>query len=316
MAIAAHTPTLVQSVRRAPSRLALREAAWGLLFLSPWIIGFLAFTALPMIASLVLSFTDFDLVRPEETRFIGLENYFHLLNDSLVIESLLVTIRFALIAIPLGLAVPLGLAALLNSRHLLGRDVFRTLFYLPSIVPLVAGTLIFAGVFNTQTGWINLALESVGLPGPDWLNSKTWIYPALAIIGLWGIGNAMVTMLAGMQGVPSELYDAARVDGAGPVRMFFNITVPMISPVIFYNLTLSLIGTFQYFTVAYVLKNGTGDPGNATLFYNLYLYKVMFTYNNMGYAAALAWLLFVIVLMLTVILFGTARRWVYYEAER
>lgn len=316
MSVAAQISAIAKPTRLKRSALARREAAWGLLFLSPWIVGFLAFTLLPMAASLVLSFTNFDLVKPEETRFIGPSNFTRLFDDSLVVESLLVTVRFALIAIPLALVTPLGLAALLNSKHLFGQRLFRTLFYLPSIVPIVAGTLIWSGVLNTQTGWINLALESVGLPGPDWLNTKTWIYPALAIIGLWGIGNAMVTMLAGMQGVPTELYDAARVDGAGPVQTFFNITVPMISPVIFYNLTLSLIGAFQYFTVAYVLKNGTGDPGNATLFYNLYLYKVMFTYNDMGYAAALAWLLFVIVLALTVILFGTARRWVYYESER
>jgi multiple sugar transport system permease protein len=175
--------------------------------------------------------------------------------------------------------------------------------------------LIWAGVMNTQTGWINLALNAVGLPAPDWLNSTFWIYPALVLIGLWGTGNLMLTLMAGMQGVPDELYEAASIDGAGAWVKFRHITIPMISPVLFYNLTLMIIGAFKYFDMAYILKNGTGGPADATLFYNLNLYKNAFEYNLMGYGSALAWVLFLIVFVLAIVLFGTSGRWVYYAGD-
>jgi multiple sugar transport system permease protein len=187
---------------------------------------------------------------------------------------------------------------------------------MPSMIPVVAGALIWSGVMNTQTGWINLGLEAIGIPGPDWLNSTSWIYPALVLIGLWGVGNLMLTLLAGMQGVPSEYYEAAKIDGANGLQCYWLITLPMVTPVIFYNLVLMLIGAFQYFDLAYVLKSGTGGPADATLFYNLNLYKNAFEYNLMGYGSALAWILFVIVLVLTVLLFGSQRYWVYYAGGR
>lgn len=291
-----------------------REAAWGFLFLSPWFIGFLVFYLIPMGASLVFSFTDFNLNRPEAINFIGLKNYRLLFQDPLVRRSLWITIRFMLFSVPISIIVPLLLAALLNAKQLPLKRFFRTFFYMPTIVPLISAVYIWGGFLNARTGWLNRFLAVLGIDGPDWLNSVTWVYPALIIIGLWGIGNAMLTMLAGMQGIPTELYEAAKVDGAGPVRTFFHITIPMITPVIFYNLVLSVIGHFQYFLIPWVLLGPNGNPGGATMFFNMYLFKTAFVYVNMGYGATLAWVLFVIALITTIVLFGTAKYWVYYAA--
>jgi multiple sugar transport system permease protein len=300
------------AARRRRSALARRERNWGLLFLAPWIAGFLLFVAGPMIASLIFSFTDLVLVRPDETHFVGLDNWARMFGDPLVRKSLFVTGRFLLISVPIAMALPLLLAVLLNSAYLWGKPVFRALFYLPVMIPTVAGTLIWNGVLNTQSGWVNLFIERVGLAPPDWLNNPIWVIPALTLIGTWGVGNTMVIMLAGLQNVPTELYEAARVDGAGPVYSFFKITIPMLSPVIFYNLVLAVIGTFQYFLTAYVLYNGLAGPGDSALFYMYNLYREAFVYYNMGYASALAWGLFLVALAVTIGLFATARRWVYY----
>jgi multiple sugar transport system permease protein len=289
-----------------------REALWGIVFVGPWIAGFLLFTIGPLIASFVLSFTDFNLVRPEAVRFVGFENYARLPADPLVVQGLVVTVKFALIAVPVTMLASLGAAVLVNSRQLFGRNVFRTLFYMPIQIPLVASTLVWISFLNTETGWLNKLLELVGLTGPDWINNATWVYPALTLIGLWGIGNFMLTNLAGLQAVPTELYEAARIDGAGPWRTFRRITIPLMSPILLYNLVISLITTFQYFTQAYVLTNGRGDPNNATLFINLDLFREAFVNNHMGYASAIGWLLFVIVLVLTLVLFVFTRRRVYY----
>ena len=297
-------------------RVSARETLHGLAFVSPFIVGFLLFSAVPMVASLVLSLTDFDPFRPNETEFIGLANYGRMLRDPILLESLWVTVRFALMVVPLSLAFALAIAMLVNSTLLAGRSVFRTLFYMPMQIPIVASTVVWIGVLNASNGWLNYALEAVGVPGPNWLHSPVWVGPALALMGLWGIGNMMLIFLAGLQSVPTELYDAAKVDGAGAWARFRNVTVPMISPVLFYNLIIALIATFQYFTQAYVISNGRGDPDRATLFFNLNLYREAFQFHNMGYASALAWLLFVIVLALTWVLFRTAGRWVYEGGER
>ena len=299
--------------RRGPfSTQAGREKLWGIVFIGPWLIGLILLTAGPMIASLILSLTDFDLIHPEAIKFIGLDNYIRMASDPNVIKSLLVTFEFAIIAIPLTMFASLGFALLVNSPKLLGRNIFRTFIYMPIQIPLVASTLVWIGFLNTQTGWLNKIIAAVGLPGPDWINSETWIYPALALIGLWGIGNFMLINLAGLQSVPTELYEAARIDGAGTGTMFRRITIPLMSPILLYNLVISLVVTFQYFTQAYTLTNGRGDPNNATLFINLDLYREAFVFNRMGYAAAIAWLLFVIVMVLTLVLFAVARKRVYY----
>jgi ABC-type sugar transport system permease subunit len=298
---------------RTPSA---REALWGTIFIGPWLIGLVLFTAGPLLASLVLSLTDFDLLRPENVRFIGLDNYAAMVADPNVAKGLIVTLRFAVIAIPTTMVASLGAALLVNSPKLFGRSLFRTLIYMPMQIPLVASTLVWIGFLNTETGWLNQLLRLVGIPGPDWINSETWIYPALSLIGLWGIGNFMVINIAGLQSVPSELYEAARIDGAGPWTSFRRITIPLLSPVLLYNLVISLITTFQYFTQAYTLTNGRGDPNNATLFINLDLFREAFQYNRMGYGAAIGWMLFVIVLVLTVGLFALARKRVYYAGDR
>ncbi len=310
LSVAVPIATTRQNRRRmTPSR---REAAWGFVFVAPWVIGLLLFTMGPLIASLVLSFTDFNLVRPEATRFIGLDNYVQMAGDPLVLQGLVVTARFAIIAIPVTMIASLGVALLVNSPLLFGRSAFRTLFYMPIQIPLVASTLVWIGFLNPETGWLNGLLGLVGIQGPDWTNNATWVYPALTLIGLWGIGNFMLINLAGLQSVPTELYEAARIDGAGPWSMFRRITIPLMSPILLYNLVISLITTFQYFTQAYVLTNGRGDPNNATLFINLDLFREAFANNHMGYASAIGWLLFVIVLALTLVLFLIARKRVYY----
>ena len=308
------------------SPLARREAGLGLLFLSPWIIGFLGFTLLPMLATLLFSFmklniTDGILGNPN---FVGLENYQQLLKDQQVWStsstpgSLWVTIRFGLIALPIGILVPLGIAVLMNSKYLKGQTLFRSLFYMPYIVPFVAAVFLWGGMLNPESGWINRFLLWIGVAKenlPLWANDIHWVYPTYVIMGIWGIGNAMLIMLAGLQGVPTELYDAATVDGANGWQTFWKVTFPMISPVIFYNVVLSIVGLFQYFLVPLVVNQGTGRPGGATMFYNLYLYKTFFTYQNMSYGSTLAWFLFAVILLVTMVLFGTAKYWVYYAGE-
>jgi ABC-type sugar transport system permease subunit len=289
-----------------------REALWGALFIGPWVVGLALFTAGPMIASLILSLTDFDLVHPAAVKFVGLDNYTEMTRDPAVLTSVVATFRFALISVPLTMLASLGFALLLNSPRLFGRGVFRALAYMPIQIPLVASTLVWVGFLNTNTGWLNAILGFFGIHGPDWINSETWIYPALALIGLWGIGNFMLINIAGLQSVPTELYEAARIDGAGGWTSFRRITIPLMSPILLYNLVICLIGTFQYFTQAYTLTNGRGDPNNATLFINLELFREAFAFNHMGYGAAIAWLLFALVLVLTVVLFAFARNRVYY----
>jgi multiple sugar transport system permease protein len=299
------------------SPLARREARWGLLFVSPWILGFLAFTLIPMVATFALTFTNVTLSGGEPLRFVGLRNYQTLVNDSQTWASLGVTARFALFAIPVGLALPFSLALLLNSKHLRGSSLFRVLFFMPYVVPFVAGVLIWGGMLNSDSGWINETLRFLGVTDPpDWLEDPRWVAPALVIIGVWGVGSAIVVNLAGLRSIPTELYDAATVDGAGWWASLRHVTIPMMSPIIFYTLVLEIVAVFQYFLVPLVINNGTGAPGGATLFYNLYLYKNFFTFQNMAYGATLAWVLFALILLVTLVLFATARKWVYYAGEQ
>ncbi len=307
------TKALPSAASKPRSSLVRSQERWGYLFLSPWIFGFLIFTLIPILATFYFSMTNYSPVTPEQTRFLGFENYRMMPTDAKVTKSLLVTVRYAVLAIPISFLVGLALAALVNSKHLAGRNFFRTMFFMPSMIPVVAGAMVWSGVMNTQSGWLNLMLESVGLKGPDWLNDPNWIYPALVLIGLWSLGNLMLTLLAGMQGVPTELYEAATIDGANGWQQFTRITLPMISPVIFYNLVLTSIGLMQYFTVPYVLTNNTRSDPNLN-FINLHLYRTAFQYNQMGFASALAWFMFIIGLVITIALFASARRWVYYAA--
>lgn len=295
--------------RMTPGR---REALWGYAYISPWLIGFVVFTAGPLIAALALSFTDFNLATDAPLHFVGLDNYIQLFKDPLVWQGFLVTARFALIAIPATMLASLGLAVLVNSPKLRGRSGFRTLFYMPIQIPLVAATLVWGGFLNTETGWMNGLLGALGLPQPDWINNDVWIYATLTLIGMWGIGNFMLINITGLQNVPTELYEAARIDGAGRWKTFRHITIPLLSPILLYNLVIVMITTVQYFVVPYVLTNGRGDPHNSTLFINLVLFRDAFVNFRMGYAAAIGWVLFAIVLALTVALFVFARSRVYY----
>ena len=302
--------------------LARQEATWGLIFLSPWILGFLIFFLMPMVASFLFSLYDFNLANPDEAQFIGLANWNRaIFNDPEVPAAFLVTFKFALISLPVGLIFSFMLAVLLNSPGLYGKDIFRTLFYMPTIIPFVSAVLIWAGVLNAQTGWINLFLENVlGLPalGTDgfrWLDDPHIIYLAYTLLGIWGLGNTILISLAGLQQVPMSLHEAAMIDGAGWWRRLWHITIPMVSPVLFYNLVLGVIGMMQYFLQPWVMTGGSGYPDGTTRFIMIYFYKQAFTFFNMGYAATLAWLIFIVGLILAVVLFGTAKYWVYYAGE-
>jgi multiple sugar transport system permease protein len=308
--------------------IAKREFRNGMLFIMPWIVGFVAFTLLPIVATLLFSFMKLKTTDGfSNLKFVGISNYIYMLGDSKIWNplgqtgapgSMWITLKFGLIALPVSILLPLGIALLMNNKHLKGQNFFRSLFYMPYIIPFVASVFLWGGVLNPETGWVNRALMSFGFPKaglPGWANDPNWVYPAYVIFGIWGIGNAFLTMLAGLQGVPTELYDAAKVDGAGNWAVFFNITFPMISPIIFFNLILSIVGLFQYFLVPLAFNNGTGEPGGATMFYNLYLYKTFFNFQDMSYGAALAWLLVIFILIITAFLFWSARYWVYYAGE-
>ncbi len=295
--------------------LARMEAIWGYLFISPWLVGFALLTAIPMIATLVFTFTNVTLTGDDPLRFVGFENYEQMFSDPRTWDALGVTLRFAAIALPIGLLIPFSVALLLNSKSLRGSRYFQALFFMPFVIPFVAALFAWSGMLNPQTGWINGLLGFIGIAGRDWINDPGWIYPALVLIGIWGIGSAVIINLAGLQNVPSELYDAARVDGAGWWGQLRNVTLPLMSPVIFYSVTLTTIGVLQYFLVPLVLNGGDGRPSGTTYFMNVHIYKTFFTFQDMSAGATLAWFLFVIILAFTLVLFFSARYWVYYAGE-
>ncbi len=287
-----------------------RENLTGYLFISPWLIGFLVFTLWPFLRSFYLSFCNYNIVQPP--KFIGLANYqMMLFNDELFYKSLWVTLRYALVAVPLTLFVGVALALLLN-LNVKGIAVFRTIFYLPSIVPTVAMTSIFMWILNPQVGMVNRMLALAGVTGPAWLSDPVWTPWTLIFMAVWAAGGSMVIYLAGLKDIPQYLYEAATLDGAGAFRKMQMITLPMLSPVIFFNLVMSVIGTFQYFTQAFVISNGSGGPEDSTLFYALYMFKRCWKYMDMGYGSAMAWVLFIIVMVSTGLIFRTQKRWVHY----
>jgi multiple sugar transport system permease protein len=296
-----------------PSRPTLRrrEALAFYLCISPWLLGFVFFVAGPMIASLYISTLRWDLLTPG--RFIGLANYREMLTeDPLFWKSLRITTTYTLAYVPLDLLGGLAAALLLNAR-LRGIGVFRTIFYLPSVLAGVGYVVLWMWLFNPQAGLINTALFYLGIQGPRWLQDPHWALPALIMMSLWGIGRSMVIFLAGLQDIPSHLYEAAHMDGANAWRSFWAITLPLLTPAILFNLILGIINTFQTFTNAFIATNG--GPLDSTLFYVLYLYRKAFQFFDMGYASALAWVLFVIVLACTLLVFKTSGRWVFYRGE-
>jgi multiple sugar transport system permease protein len=330
------------------------ERTWGLFFIAPWIIGFLLFQAFPMLTSLYLSFTNYK-AGSGTLEWVGFQNYATMVSlqvkplekpdqqpsdvldrgynlwftvgnmavgakDIFFWRSVGVTLRFALISLPLSMVVALLLALLANLKlPLIG--VFRTIYFMPFIIPMVAVAIAWRAMLDPKTGWVNATLKALGLIGPEWLSDERIVLGALSLIGLWGVGNAMLIYLGGLQSVPTELYEAAKVDGANAIARFWKITLPMISPVIQYNLIIGLIGTFQYFVFAYILGNNAGagsfgGPGYSMYFYNLHLYLRGFRDLDFGYASALAWTLMLFVIIVTGLVFATSGKWVFYQGER
>ncbi|WP_353895368.1 carbohydrate ABC transporter permease [Glycomyces tritici] len=291
-----------------------KEAFYFWLFISPWLIGFVGFLLGPMIASVYISLTEWDSFTPPE--WVGLNNYTKALTeDPIFWKALWNTFFYAAISVPLGLIIGVWLANLLNKR-VRGRKLFRTFIYLPTLVPLVATAMVFKMVL-APSGPLNDLLGWFGVDGPDWLLSTTWIKPALIILSVWGAGGATVLLLSAMNGIPRELYEAAEIDGASSWRQFWSVTFPQITPVIFFNLIMGLIGAFQIFSQVYILAPGgnVGGPDNASQMVVTLLFQEAFSFYHFGYASAVAWLLFIVILLLTLIAFRTAGKWVFYETE-
>ncbi len=281
----------------------------GLLFISPWIVGFLVFRVAPFFMSLYYSFTFYPVL--EDPTWIGLANFRNLLTDGRFLSALYNTAYYAVFAVPMGAFFGILLAMLLNMK-VKGMSIWRTIFYLPSITPVVATALVWLWMFNPRGGIINYILSLVGIRGPGWLGSPEWAKPALILMGLWGVGTAVVIYLAALQDVPRELVEAAQLDGANAAQQIRHVTLPMISPVILFNVITGLIGAFQYFTEVHVMTGGSGSPADSTLMMSIYLWQSAFQFFKMGYASAQAWIMFVIVVIFTVILFRVSGRVVYY----
>jgi len=287
-----------------------RDLRRGLAFCAPWLIGLSLFLIYPLAAAFYYSLCDYSVLLPPV--FIGLENYGDLLSDELFWKSLGNTTYYAVGSVALGSLVSLGLALLLNAR-VKGLALFRTIFFLPSLMPVVAAGILWAWMYNGESGIINAALRSVGLPGPAWLSDPAWAKPAMIVMATWSAGHAMVIYLAGLNDVPKAIYEAAIVDGANFYHRLIHVTLPMISPVIYFNVIMSTIAGFQAFAQAMVMTGNTGAPDRATLFYVLNLYNVGFQDLRMGYACAMAWVLFLIILALTLLATRLSQRFVSYD---
>lgn len=290
-----------------------KESFFGILFALPVILGFIIFVFTPLIVSLVLSVTDYNVVGAE-TNFVGFSNFKHFFDgtDIYFFKSLGVTAYYVLLSVPLQIIFAFFLALVLNTK-IKGRSIFRTIFYLPTIVPAVASSIVWMMLFDPDTGILNAVLKAVGLPGSKWIYGENTVVPSLALMSLWTVGGTVVIFLAGLQNVPKELYESVEVDGGGWFRKLAAVTLPMVSPTIFFNLIMSFIGSFQVFSQAYIMT--TGGPNNASLFYVYYMYREAFQYGNLGVASALGWILFLIILILTMFVFKTSAFWVFYEGE-
>lgn len=303
------------------SRTRLPSWCVGLAFISPWAVGFLAFMALPIAMSLYYSFTQYTML--EEPIWVGLENYRSMLTDRVFWKVMGNTAIYAGIAIPLGAVVSVVIAVLLDSG-VRGQAFFRAAVFVPTIVPLVAAAMVWMWLFNGELGLINLALDAALRPvnallgtdfiGPNWLGDPTWVMPALILMSLWSVGQGVVIYIAALKDVPGVLYEAAEIDGIGTVGRFWHITIPMISPVILFNVIIGIIGSWQVFAVPYIMLGTSGGPDRAGYFYTMYLYDKAFPYGEMGYASALAWVQLLIILGLTGLTFLVSRRLVHYRA--
>lgn len=300
--------TRVQQPTGKLGKMARKEAIRGYLFIAPWIIGFLIFTLLPILSSFYYSFTRYSVLR--DPVWIGLGNYVELFTDDRLFPVILInTLIFVVFGVPLRLVVAFLLAVLLNTK-VRGTTIFRTIYYVPTVVPLVASAILWLWILNPRVGLANAFLDIFGLGPMPWLTDAAWAKPTVILVSAWTVGQAMVIMLAGLQDVPVDLHEAAMIDGAGVWARFWAVTVPMMTPVIFFNLVMGLISGFQVFALPFILTGG--GPLNSTLFYNLYVYDNAFKFLKMGYASALVWILFVLVVGVTYLIFGTSRRWVHY----
>ena len=285
----------------------------GIAFVSPWLLGFLIFTLGPVLVTFGLSLTEYRVLTPP--KFVGLDNYIQLLGDKDYFWPALGNTLFLFLELPVALILGLALALLLDQK-VKGMTFYRTVLFLPSIVPYVASALLWRWLLNPEYGLINQGLRSIHVAGPTWLQSPLWSKPAIILADLWGVGGSMIIYLAALQGVSPSLHEAAELDGAKGFGKLWHVTIPAISPVILFNAIMGMIGTFQYFAQAFIMTDGKGGPDKSTLFYALQLYKDAFENFRMGTASAMAWILFVITLVATAILFRTSARWVYYEEEK
>jgi len=297
-------------MRRSRLSLARREAMSGYIFILPAVLGFVLWTAGPMLYSAWMSLHEWNLMQP--ARYVGLANFRRMADDALFWKSLRVTLTYAILLVPLFQVVSL-LAAMLLNVNVRGVSFFRAAFYLPTVVPVVAASFLWGWIFNPEFGLLNSYLRKLGLTKILWFQEPRWAMTAMIIMSLWTFGGTMVIYLAGLQGIPAHLYEAAEIDGAGAFRKFFTVTIPMMSPVIFFNFVLGMIGALQAFTQAYVITDG--GPQNSTLFYTLYIFRKGFTDFQMGYASALAWVLFALVMVLSLLVFRSFGRRVYYEDD-
>ena len=289
-----------------------REALYGWLFAMPAIIGMVAFDIGPMAASVLIAFTEWNGVTPPQ--WVGLANYEEILfRDDLFLLSLRITTVFAFVSIPLNLVTGFLLALLLNQK-VRGQALMRTLYYLPSIVPLVAVAALWRWIFLRRFGLLDIGLAMVGIQAPNWLGDPNWVLPAFIVMGLWGVGGGMLINLAGLQAIPTDLYDSASIDGANAFQRLLNVTIPMMTPLILFNLVMGIIGGLQVFVVAFVMTQG--GPNNASLFYMLHLYHTAFEYFRLGYGSALALILFLYIVILSALVFRSSTAWVYYEGSR
>jgi multiple sugar transport system permease protein len=284
----------------------------GLLFISPWVLGFLAFRVYPFFASLYYSFTFYPIL--DTPKWVGLDNYHDLFGDTRFITSLYNSTYYAVFAVPLGTIVGIALAMLLNMK-VRGLSTFRTIFFLPSITPVVASAIVWLWMFNPRNGIINFVLGLIGIRGPSWLGSPEWAKPALILMSLWSLGGAVVIYLASLQDVPREMLEATELDGANSIQKIWYVTLPMISPVILFNVITGLIGAFQFFTEVHVMTGGSGKPADSTLMMSIYLWQTAFQFFKIGYASAQAWVLFLIIIAFTMLLFRISGRLVYYGGK-
>lgn len=300
------------AAKRPVSNSMRRQNRYGYSFIMPWLIGLFVFTLIPMLFSLFLSFCKWDIVTGLSTiKFIGLKNFEKIFHDRKFYKALEVTFKFCLISIPFYQLSSLIVAMLLNMRIKFMRG-FRLIFFLPSIIPTIASSMIWSQILG-KDGLINQGLSVFGIQGPAWLNDPSTALYGLILMGVWGIGNTIIIYLSGLQGVGEELYEASSIDGANSFQRFFKITLPMISPTIFFNVVMAVISSFQYFTQAFVMTEG--GPLNSTLFYNLYLYTKAYKELKMGYASALAWIMFIIILFFTLLVIKSSNFWVYYQSD-